>query len=62
MGPAFAASGFSEQQPPDLLDIRHMRRGYFAATSFTGTYLIIEEVQLCLEIGEYYHLYIVRTR
>ena len=35
MGPAFAASGFTEQHPPDLLDIRHIRRGYFAATSFT---------------------------
>ena len=34
MGPAFAASGFTEQHPPDLLDIRHVRRGYFAATSF----------------------------
>lgn len=39
MGPAFAASGFSEQEPPDALDIRHMRRGYFAATSFTDAQL-----------------------
>ena len=38
MGPAFAASGFTEQHPPDLLDIRHVRRGYFAATSFTDAY------------------------
>ena len=35
----FAASGFSEQDPPDVLDIRHMRRGYFAATSFTDAQL-----------------------
>ena len=35
MGANFPAAGFSEKQPPALLDIRHLRRGYYAAASFT---------------------------
>ena len=33
MGANFPASGFSEANPPDLLDIRHLRRGYCNFTS-----------------------------
>ena len=35
MGANFPAAGFSEHQPPALVDIRHLRRGYYAAASFT---------------------------
>eukprot|EP01051_Picozoa_sp_SAG22_P002873 SAG22_NODE_133_length_18379_cov_34.571937_6_plen_205_part_00 len=39
MGAAFAEANFSMQTHVDLLDIRHVRRGYFAATSFADANL-----------------------
>ena len=34
-GAAFTAAGFTEDKPTTDDDMRHIRRGYFAATSFT---------------------------
>lgn len=39
MGAAFSQHNFSMNRPLDLLDIRHVRRGYFAATSFVDANL-----------------------
>ena len=38
-GRAFEADGFAMRHPPDAAEIRHIRRGYFAATSFTDAQL-----------------------
>ena len=39
MDAAFGRRNFSMTRPIDLLDIRHVRRGYFAATSFADANL-----------------------